>query len=160
MAQPSSHGQGAPQASGQAERRSCCKKWRRRRQRDLSGLTTAPSDRPGVFQRECGRSRDLCYRVAPVKARLQKTVTFSVSLDDKTRRLLELEGVSRHGAGLVTAMTEASRQSTLDRLVQRSGVVRMLLSASLLGEVEGGRRRPAKRRRDERRSRRTSRSAW
>ena len=72
-----------------------------------------------------------------------KTATFSVSVDEETRKILKTAAKRSFGgnvSALVTAIAkEAKRQSALDWLLQRSGAARMTDEElqSLLAEIDG-----------------------
>jgi post-segregation antitoxin (ccd killing protein) len=84
-------------------------------------------------------------------ARSGKTVTFSISVDEETQRILKVEAKRSYGgnvSALVAAIAnEAKRQSALVWLLQRSNAPRMTDGErdALLAEIDG--EPPVKRRR-------------
>jgi post-segregation antitoxin (ccd killing protein) len=85
-----------------------------------------------------------------MKARPGKTATFSISVDETTRRILKAEAKRSYGgnvSALVAAIAkEAKRQSALDWLLQRAGSPGITdgQRRAFLAEIDGKR---AKRRR-------------
>ena len=86
-----------------------------------------------------------------MKSRAGKTVTFSISVDEETQRILKAEAKRSYGgnvSALVAAVAkEAKRQSALDWLLQRSGTPPMTEAErkALLAEIDGA--PPSKKRR-------------
>jgi len=78
-----------------------------------------------------------------MKARSGKTVTFSISVDEETQRILKSEAARRYGgnvSALVAAIAkEAKRRAGLEWLLQRSSAPRMtdVELAALLAEIDG-----------------------
>ena len=78
-------------------------------------------------------------------ARPGKAVTFSMSVDAETQRVLKAEAKRNYGgnvSALVAAIAkEAKRQSALDWLLQRSGASAMTAAErdALLAEIDGAR---------------------
>jgi post-segregation antitoxin (ccd killing protein) len=88
-----------------------------------------------------------------MKRRTGKTVTFSISVDAETQRVLKAEAKRSYG-GNVSALVasiakEAKRQSALDWLLQRSGASAMTAAErdTLLAEIDGARETRKRRRR-------------
>jgi post-segregation antitoxin (ccd killing protein) len=80
-----------------------------------------------------------------MKQRTGKTVTFSISVDAETRRILKAEAKRSYGGNVsalvATIAREAKRQSALDWLLQRSGASAMTVAErdALLAEIDGAR---------------------
>ena len=78
-----------------------------------------------------------------MKPRSGKTVTFSISVDEETQRVLKAEAQRNYGgnvSALVAAIAkEAKRQSALEWLLQRSATPPMteLERETLLAEIDG-----------------------
>lgn len=91
--------------------------------------------------------------VAQMGSRAGKTVTFSISVDAETQRVLKSEAKRNYGgnvSALVTAIAkEAKRQSALDWLLQRSSLPSMTNPErdALLAEIDGAPDAKKKRRR-------------
>lgn len=81
--------------------------------------------------------------VNTMKARAGKTATFSISVDEETRRILKAEAKRNYGgnvSALVAAIAkEAKRCAALDWLLQRSGGMTMIDAdrAAFLAELDG-----------------------
>jgi post-segregation antitoxin (ccd killing protein) len=88
-----------------------------------------------------------------VKRRTGKTVTFSISVDAETQRVLKAEAKRSYGgnvSALVAAIAkEAKRQSALDWLLQRASGPAMTAAErdALLAEIDGTRDTKKRRRR-------------
>lgn len=86
-----------------------------------------------------------------MKSRPGRTVTFSISVDEETQRVLRAEAKRSYGgnvSALVAAIAkEAKRQSALGWLLQRSGTPPMTKGerGAFLAEIDGA--PPAKKRR-------------
>jgi post-segregation antitoxin (ccd killing protein) len=86
-----------------------------------------------------------------MSARAGKTVTFSISVDEETQRILRSEAKRSYDgnvSALVSAIAkEAKRQSALDWLLQRVQQARMSDAerGALLAEIDGA-QRPKRRR--------------
>ena len=87
-----------------------------------------------------------------MKRRTGRTVTFSISVDAETQRVLKAEAKRSYGgnvSALVSAIArEAKRQSALDWLLQRSGTSPMTSAErdALLAEIDGVTERKKRRR--------------
>jgi post-segregation antitoxin (ccd killing protein) len=92
---------------------------------------------------ETGCARECVIVCDTMKARAGKTVTFSISVDEETQRILRAEAKRSYGgnvSALVAAVAkEAKRQSALDWLLQRSGTPPMTEAErkALLAEIDG-----------------------
>jgi len=88
-----------------------------------------------------------------MKRRTGKTVTFSISVDAETQRVLKAEAKRSYGgnvSALVAAIAmEAKRQFALDWLLQRSGAAAMTPAErdALLAEIDGTHEKKKRRRR-------------
>ena len=116
---------------------------------DDSGIDAC--DRAYEAKRGAGASQAACVILASTMTRSGKTVTFSISVDEETQRILKVEAKRSYGgnvSALVTAIArEAKRQSALAWLLQRSGqpAITDAERDALLAEIDGV-RVPAKRR--------------
>jgi post-segregation antitoxin (ccd killing protein) len=92
---------------------------------------------------ETGCAAECVILCGTMKSRAGKTVTFSISVDEETQRILRAEAKRSYGgnvSALVAAVAkEAKRQSALDWLLQRSGTPPMTEAErkALLAEIDG-----------------------
>jgi post-segregation antitoxin (ccd killing protein) len=90
--------------------------------------------------------------IATMKSRAGKTVTFSISVDEETQRILKAEAKRSYGgnvSALVSAIAkEAKRQAALDWLLQQAQPPPMSEAErdALLAEIDGASRARRRRR--------------
>src|SRR5580658_3276654 len=116
----------------------------RRRQTDVECSCDGRDRSERPRSSAAGRTALFCVIVGvTMKRRTGKTVTFSISVDAETQRVLKAEAKRSYG-GNVSALVasiakEAKRQSALDWLLQRSGASAMTAAErdALLVEIDG-----------------------